>query len=254
MFSLLIMIAIVSVLLLTTMGISFYAYNKIKRKVQAFSNVAFGTDDIVKGLQQVEHECEITPKSVAAATGLYLPNITRDFPDFHYEEMKRRAENVLTSYLRGIDEENVSELSEGTSELQSKLQLKIDMLRDAGRSEHYQSIKIHRTEITSYSKAKGKCTVVFQSSVQYNYWAEQNGQVVEGSSEKLHQSRYNVELIYIQDRELVEKTEEIGLALNCPNCGGPLPKMGAVKCPYCDSPIVEFNIKTWNFSNVQEVK
>ena len=248
------LLIIALVLILIIMGISFYTYRKIKRKVEAFSDLAFGTRDIVEGLQKVERESEVTPKSVSAGTGIYLPRIARDFPEFNFDEMKRRAENVLTSYLRGVDEMDASLLAEGTEELRNRLRMEIDMLRDAGRREHYQNIMLHRTEITSYSKAKGKCTVVFQSSVQYNYWAEQNGQVVEGASEKLHQSRYNVELIYIQDRELVEKTEEIGLALNCPNCGGPLPKMGAVKCPYCDSPIVEFNIKTWNFSNVQEVK
>ena len=33
-----------------------------------------------------------TPKSVAGATSICLPRISADFPDFHYEEMKRRAE------------------------------------------------------------------------------------------------------------------------------------------------------------------
>lgn len=242
------------VLILIIMGIAYYAYRKIKRKVENFSSLAFGTKDIVKGFQQVERENEVTPKSVAAATSLYLPNITRDFPDFHYDEMKRRAENLLISFLRGIDEMNDSKLTEGTGELRSKLRLKIDMLQDAGKTEHYQNIKLHRTEITSYTKTKGKCSVVFQSSVQYNYWVEQYGQVIAGSSSKLHQSKYNVELIYIQDRAIVEKTEDIGIGMNCPNCGGPLPKMGASKCIYCDTPIMEFSIKAWNFSDVREVK
>ena len=73
-----------------------------------------------------------------------------------------------------------------------------------------------------------------------------------GSREKLEQSRYQVEMIYIQDRDIVENQTDSGLAMNCPNCGAPLPKLGAKECLYCDTPIMEFNIRIWNFSDVEE--
>lgn len=247
-------IIVILVLMLAVMGTGYYAYRRIKRKLSDFSSLAFGTSNILQGLQSVERESEITPKSVSAATSLYLPSIMKEFPDFHYDEMKRRAENVLTSFLRSVAEMDDSRLTEGTSELKSKLRLRIDMLRDAGKREHFQNIKIHRTEISAYRKAKGRCSIVFQTAVQYNYWAEQNGQVIEGARDKLRQSKYNVELIYIQDRDVVENSADSGMAMNCPNCGAPLPKLGAKKCAYCDSPVVEFNIRTWNFSDVQEVR
>lgn len=240
------------VLAFAVMGTGYYAYRRIRRKVQDFSTMAFGTADILQGLKSVERESEITPKSVSAATSLYLPSIMRDFPDFHYDEMKRRAENVLTSFLRSVDELDESRLTEGTNELRNKLKLKIDMLRDAGRREYFQNIKVHRTEISAYRKAKGRCSVVFQTAVQYNYWMEENARTTEGAKDKLRQSKYDVELLYIQDRELVENSEDAGLAMNCPNCGAPLPKLGAKICAYCDSPIVEFSIRTWNFGDVQE--
>ena len=242
------------VLILAVMGTGYYAYRRIRKKVRDFSLEALGTANILKGLKDVERESEITPKSVSAATSLYLPNIMRDFPDFHYDEMKRRAENVLTSYLRSVEEQNDANLTEGTNELKNKLKLRIDMLRDAGRKEHFQNIKIHRTEISSYRKTKGRCSVIFQTAVQYNYWLEQDGKVTEGARDKLRQSKYNVEMIYIQDRDIVENLEDAGIAMNCPNCGAPLPKLGAKKCAYCDSPVMEFSIRTWNFSDVQEVR
>ena len=247
-------IIVILVLALIVMGTGYYAYRRIRKKLRSFSNMAFGTANIMKGLQQIEKESEVTPKSVSAATSLYLPNIMRDFPDFHYDEMKRRAENVLISFLRSVDELDDSRLIEGTSELKNKLKLRIDMLRDAGRRENFRNIQIHRTEISSYRKAKGRCSVVFQTAVQYNYWAEAGGQVTDGARDRLRQSKYNVEVIYIQDRDIVENQKDSGLAMNCPNCGAPLPKLGAKKCAYCDSPIMEFNIKTWNFSDVQEVR
>lgn len=250
-------IIIILVLILTVMGIAYYAYRRIKKKIQTFSMQTFHTPDLMPTLMQAMQtsgeESDYTPKSVSAATSVYLPNIMKEFPDFHYDEMKRRAENVLTSYLRSLDELDASCLTEGTSELENKLKLQIGMLRDAGKNEHYQNVKIHRTEIYNYRKTKGRCSVIFQSSVQYNFWAQKGSQVTEGARDRLYQRKYNVELIYIQDREVVENFADSGMAMNCPNCGAPLPKLGAKKCAYCDSPVVEFNIRTWNFSDVQQV-
>ena len=51
----------------------------------------------------------------------------------------------------------------------------------------------------------------------------------------------------------MENLDDTGMALNCPNCGAPLNRLGAKVCEYCGTPIVEFNIKVWNFSDVEEV-
>ena len=53
-------------------------------------------------------------------------------------------------------------------------------------------------------------------------------------------------------QDMVENQEDAGLALNCPNCGAPLPGLGAKKCIYRDTPIVEYNLRIWNFSRVEE--
>lgn len=248
----LIAIIIILVLLLVLVGIIYFAYCRIRDKVRSFSRMAFGTSDIVEGFRQVEMESVTTPKSVSTATDLYLPSIMRDFPDFHYDEMKTRAENVLTSYLRSINNQNPKLLTEGTSELVDSLVLRIEMLRRQNQKEHFQNIKIHRTEINQYRKTKGRCSVVFQSSVEYINYVVENGKIVKGRNDQRKQARYNVEVIYIQDREVVENANDMGLAMNCPNCGAPLPKLGAKKCEYCDSPVVEFNIRTWNFASVKE--
>lgn len=244
---------IILVLILIILISCYIAYRKIRNKVREFSRMAFGTEDIREGFQNVEKEAEITPKSVSAATSLYLPQIMRDFPEFHLEEMKNRAENVLSSYLQCVDRKSLDDFAEGTtSELREKLRMKITDLDSEGVEQHYRNIRIHRTEIKSYRKLKGKCSIVFQSSVQYNYFKERDGKVIEGSRDKLKQSRYNVEMLYIQDVGLLENAEDMGLAMNCPNCGGPLPKLGAKTCMYCGSPILEFNTRIWNFSDVEE--
>ena len=115
----LIAIIIILVLLLTLAGIIYYAYCNIKKKMQETSQMLFGTDSMIEGMKQRELEMETTPKSVSSATNLYMPSIMRDFPEFHYDEMKSRAENVLTSYLQSISKQNGNKRTERTAQTAS---------------------------------------------------------------------------------------------------------------------------------------
>lgn len=244
---------IILVLALIVIGAGFAGFMVLRNKVRNFSKMLFGTSDIAEGVRSIELERELTPKSVSSATNLYLPRITKDFPDFHYEEMKTRAENVLISYLRSIDARNIDLLTEGMEELKDALSLRIQSVSNRDEKEHFEKIHIHRTEIHQYRKIKGRCSVVLQSAVEHIHYIEKDGKIVSGRNDRREQTRYNIEVVYIQDRDLVENISDAGLAMNCPNCGGPLPKLGAKKCMYCDSPIIEFNIRTWNFASVKEI-
>ncbi|MBQ8118162.1 MAG: hypothetical protein IJ147_08930 [Lachnospiraceae bacterium] len=252
MIGMIIVLVLILAIVLTIVISVYKAYRKVHDTVTSYSQAFFGTDNPIEGMKKAELESASTPKSVSSATNLYLPQIMKDFPEFHYDEMKTRAENVLTSYLQSIDNRNSSILTEGMSELRENLDLRIQMLKDQNMQEHFERIHIHRTEINQYRKNKGRCSVVLQSSVEYIHYREQNGQVTSGHTDMKEQARYNIELVYIQDRDFVENSADSGLALNCPNCGGPLPKLGAKKCIYCDTPIIEFNLRVWNFSSVKE--
>ena len=247
-------IIVILVLLLILAAIIYGAFVYIRDRVRTYSKCILGSPSVCEGIKNRQREVSATPKSVASATRLYLPSIMKDFPEFHYDEMKGRAENVLTSFLRSVDAQNNSILTEGTNELKDKLLMRIEALRREGKKEHFQNIRIHRTEIQQYRKVKGRCSVVFQSAVECKHYLEKDGKIIKGSNQLLEQSKYNVELIYIQDREQIEDLGDAGLALNCPNCGAPLSSLGAKTCEYCGTPIIEFNIKTWNFSDVKETK
>ena len=257
-----IFIIIILVLILVIIGLIFFAVykvmkkvRKVKRDVQSFSREFLGTSDIRQGLRQVENEYAITPKSVAGATNIFLPRITADFSDFHYEEMKRRAENVLLSYLSCISLRNAENLQDGNSELKHSLEHRINSLKANGKQEYFDEPRIHRTEIASYTKNGGRCTVTFQTSIQYkHYMMDMQGNRIAGSETVLEQSRYNTELIYIKDREIVEKDFDGLEGRNCPNCGAPLTHIGSKNCRYCGTPIVEYNIKVWTFSSIKELK
>lgn len=250
---LLIVLGVVCILVLAVAGCIFYMVRRAKNTVESYSRAIFGTTDPIAGMKKVELENANTPRSVASATQLYLPQIMRDFPEFHYEEMKGRANNVLLSYLMGIHENRAAALSEGLEELKESLHMYLERLDGKGEREFFENIRIHRTEISQYRKTKGRCSIVFQSAVEYIHYVVRDGELVRGQRDQKTQTRYNVEVVYIQDRDTVENLGNSGMGLNCPNCGAPLPGVGAKKCLYCDSPVVEFNIRTWNFSSVKEV-
>lgn len=227
----------------------------IRNKVRETSRALFGTSDITQAAKQMKQEYSATPKSVSAMTSLLLPKIVADFPDFQYDEMKERAENVLTSYLRAVDSHNPALLQDGSSELKNQLENHIQMLSTQDIQEHFTQIKIHRTEISSYRKSEGRCIITFQSAFECCHYTTDSinpSKIIEGSKQYKYQTKYNIDLIYIQNRDLVENELDHALGVNCPNCGAPLTSLGAKVCEYCGTPVIEINIHAWSFSNVED--
>lgn len=227
---------------------------QVTNSVKEVSKAVYGTDDIVEGFKRQQFEQSLTPRSVSNMSGVYLPKIQKDFPEFHYDEMRERAKNVLTSYLFSIDESDPSKLSEGNDELKNALIMHLQLLNDRHYEEHYERMKIHKCEISDYVKKDGRCTITFQAAIQYYYYITQGGDIKTGRKDQLKQSKYELELVYIQDRDFIKETGNSALGITCPNCAAPISNLGAKHCIYCGSPIVEFNIHAWSFSSVKEIK
>lgn len=241
------------IITLVVIGSIITAYVVIKRKLSSITKELYGTSSLHEANEKLKEEYATTPKSVSAMTSLYLPKIVRDFPDFIYSEMRSRSQNVLTQYLSAIDAENVSLMREGTNELRDKVKTRIAMLNNSGKHEHFENVRLHRTEICNYRKSSGRCVITFQTSCEYNtYVTNTSGNIVSGDKHLKHQSRYDIELAYIQDREIIEQTTDSGIGLKCPFCDAPLTNLGAKHCVYCGSPVQELNIKVWNFINITE--
>ena len=213
---------IVLLLILAILVLVFYGVSRVKR----FSRQLFGTDDIIQGVKKAQEDAASTPRSVSAMTRIALPQIVSDFPDFQYDEMKQRAENALTQISASVSE---------------------------GRREHFTQVKIHQTEIARYRKEAGRCIVTFQSAVEsFHYVTDEANVVVRGSDHTLEQSRYNVDLVYIQNRDLAKGNTDGALGVTCPNCGAPITNLGAKFCEYCGAGVVELNVHAWSFENIEE--
>jgi len=203
--------------------------------------------------QTVTESLEDQPKSVSGMTSLMLPRIIRDFPDFDYDEMRERTKLLLKAYLNAIDQSNVNVLTDAGDEVKQDVRNIIYDLTNNRQSRHFDSVKIHQIEIKNYNKTAGRCVITFELSVEYfDYTMDTAGNIVAGSKTSKRQTRYNIDLIYVQDREIVEQTGSNALGINCPNCGAPLKMLGAKTCQYCGTGIVDINLRAWVFNRVSE--
>lgn len=245
---------IVLILILAIIITVYCGIRYLQRKTREVSRALFGTSDITQAAKQMKQEYSTTPKSVSAMTSLLLPKIVSDFPDFQYDEMKERANNVLTGYLQAVTARNPALMKDGNTELKQQLEDYIQMLSNQDLREHFDQIKIHRTEICQYRKTAGRCIITFQTALECYHYITDTSSIKEGSKEYKYQTKYNTDLIYIQDRNLVENELDNALGVNCPNCGAPLSSLGAKFCEYCGTPVIEINIHAWSFSNIEEIR
>lgn len=224
----------------------------VKLKIEEMSRKLFGTKSIVDGMNKVANEVAKTPKSVSSMTKLMEPQIAKDFPEFVWDEFKHKAENMLMAALTAISTKDISQLPEDTSEaVRQQIRNTIENNEASEIEEHYDSIHIHQTEIANYKKVNGKCIITIQSAVQYYHYKEKAGKIICGEKDRLKQTKYNIELLYIQDSRLAGYDNTIGAT--CPNCGAPITNLGAKFCDYCGTGVIPINIKVWSLHNFAEV-
>lgn len=226
----------------------------IRSKIQKFSQAAFGTDSLTEGLNRQADELASVPKSVSGMTRLMEPQIVRDFPDFVWQEFRRRAENMLTLALLAISAENAGRLENASEEMRRQVENRILDNQAQHIRELYDNIRIHQTEIANYRKDHGKCVITIQSAVEYYHYKVSaqapEGRVVEGSRERKEQTKYNLELIYIQDADAAGGN---AVGTVCPHCGAPIRNLGNLKCEYCGAAVQLINRKVWSLHNFYEV-
>ena len=192
-----------------------------------------------------------TPKSVSAMTRLMEPQIMRDFPEFSWEEFKHKAENMLTSALLAISANNPERLTDASEDIKKQVANIIEDNRANNVGETYSDIEIHQTEIANYQKQNGKCVITIQSAVGYLYYKMQDGEVISGDRNRKTQTKYNIELVYVQNVE--ESKLDNAMGTTCPQCGAPVKTLGAKYCEYCGSGVIPLNIRVWSLHKFYEV-
>lgn len=227
------------------------AYYIISSKVKKFSRKVFGTDNLIQGINHQADLVAETPKSVNSMTRLMEPQIMRDFPEFVWEEFKHRAENMLKSALLAIDQQNLDKLVDADQEVRNQVENRINEAIANDYKETFENIHIHQTEIANYKKTSGKCVITIQSAIEYFHYKRRNDSIIEGTKDRKIQTKYNMELVYIQDASLADMGTAV--TANCPNCGAPIRTLGNKYCEFCGAGVTPINIKVWSLHNFSEV-
>ena len=240
----LLVIAVVGIAILTV-------YNRITQKLRSFSKALFGTTDFIEGWNRQADVLAETPKSVSSMTRIMEPQIMRDFPEFSWEEFKHKAENMLTSAFLAISANNPGSLVDASEDVKKQVINIIESNRLNGVGETYSDVEIHQTEIANYTKSDGKCVITIQSAVGYLHYKMRDGKVIAGDKNRKTQTKYNMELVYIQDSDLTTLDNAVGTT--CPNCGAPVKSLGHKFCEYCGLRITPVNVKVWSLHKFYEV-
>lgn len=229
----------------------------VKRKVRNFSRKMFGTDSLTEGWKRQEEELSMTPVSVSGMTRILEPQIQKDFPEFNWVQFKNKAEETLRLSLLAIASQSLEKMNQMAEEAEMsealKEQLKGRILQNQASKikEVYDRIRIHQTEIAKYEKKNGRCIITLQSAVEHIHYKEKEGTLLAGKKELLEQTKYNIELMYIQDESTANGNHGVGL--NCPNCGAPIKTLGTKRCEYCGSEVVPINMQVWSLQHFYEV-
>lgn len=249
---------IIAIVLLILAALIYYTVKKairyVKRTLHTVSRTAFNAASIMQGIEQSRNEQLSSKKSVSGMTRIYLPQIERDFPAFHYEACRQKAETLLKSIFLCLSSGDVQLLKHASDALKQQVSMQIEALRQQGIRAHYSDITIHQTEIAEYIKQNGRCVIVLQSAVGYVHYTTQNGTLVAGSKTAIQQEKYNIELHYVQNaEELADYAESRAIGLTCPNCGAPIEQLGQKACAYCGSGIIELNAYAWEFCRYEKI-
>ena len=177
----------------------------------------------------LDMESMATPRSVGGATELFLSQIQKDFPNFHYSEIKSGMNVFIAEYLDIIYRQN-SRFEE--SNVDDRLLTNIQLENIYAKPTY---IYLNGMSITGYNKSFDYATVTFNVSVGYNIGNQRY--------EKLYSVEYTFK---IMDGDMFSET------LICSHCGGALGNTAMTTCPYCDTRIIRDTIMSWKFSSIVE--
>lgn len=227
------MFFLLGVILLITfiLIVSFYLKWKIRN---IFGNISI--KDIMNTANELEED---TPKSVGSMDSIYLSNLQKDFPTLNINEMKKIAEKDLYTYFQAIEEKNKNLIISDT--VRKKVETKIKELKEDFLS--YSKFKIHRIVLNKYENKNSIATITIAISLEY--------QLKKKESISKVQDRYRLEYIYIVDSSKVSNKKKV-LGINCPNCGSPITALGAKKCSYCNSSIVDIVKRVWTLNSIEK--
>ncbi len=221
------------------------------RRAASLLGQFFGTAN----LKRIEADSRLsesnTPKSLSTMTGLLLPRIQRDFPEFSWPDARARCMDALRSSLLAVSERSVEPLNGESGRLLEQLRLRIEADRAAGERTIYREVTVHGAELAGYDLREGLAIVTVRLAAGFFEWRETDGgELLSGDTEYRRQTRFEMELVYLRD---ASEADAPGLGLTCPRCGAPVTSLGQKSCVYCGTGVIPVNDKVWSLGRIREI-
>ena len=248
----------IGAIVLVLFGLYLYLSNKLNDTIGR-DNMNLIKDRIKQGIKDGElfnGEFEADQKSISGMTDLLEDKIQRDFDDFHASELFNLNNTNLKSIFNALENKSISEIDENPTFDLIKANIYEQIQDMIGRDVEvfYDDVIINKNAIKSYDNKDGRAYIEVNTSLSYFYKTNNKKEI---SYEKFRkQTRYTTKYIYVYDSDLFDG-KSVTYAVNCPNCGAPVPTKGDTTCKFCGSHVggVDFNtinLKGWKLVSYKE--
>ena len=215
------------ILLIILAGAGLVALRYVVRAARKVGNLASTVTDVLK---KADYEAETTPKSLSSAEPLLMDRIRRDFPEYNPELIRQRVMKDARTFYESAQAGKCL-YTDGISD-QLKERLTSSLPPDVDRD-----IKVHKVALSAYDDASADRVLTFQAAVSFK-----------DSSNVTRQRRLILKYLAAWSTDTVTGVKKA----NCPNCGAPVPVVGAKVCRYCGTALKVWAGTQWLLTDVKE--
>ena len=214
-------------LIILLAGAGLVALRYVVRAARRVGNLASTVTDIVK---KADYEAETTPKSLSSAEPLLLDRIRRDFPEYNPELIRQRVVRDTKTFYESAKEGKCLYSDGVSNQLRERLtsMLPPDVAKD---------IRVHKVALSAYDDESEDRVLTFQAAASF-----------QDPAGITRQRRLILTYLAAWSTDTVTGVKRA----NCPNCGAPVPVVGAKICQYCGTALKVWAGTLWLLTDVRE--
>ena len=224
--------------------------NGIKNSIgeQNFKLLKDRLSEGIKNGELNEESFEPEHKSISGMTEILEAKIKRDFDDFSTSELFNLNNKNLKAIFNSLEDKSIANLENDSVYDLIKANVYETIQDMIGRNIEvaFDDVKINRNTLAAYSNKEGSAIIEVNTSLSYFY---KTNNKKEKSYEKYRkETRFKTKYILVYNAELFDG-KSVTYAVNCPNCGAPVPTKGDTTCKYCGSHVQGVNLDTINLKS-----
>ena len=181
-------------------------------------------------LKKADLEAETTPKSLSSAEPLLLDRIRRDFPEYNPELIRQRVMQDARTFYESARASKCLYADGISDQLRERLVtfLPPDVAGD---------IRVHKAALSAYDDTSRDRVLTFQAAASFK-----------DPAGTVRQRRLILKYLAAWSTDTMTGVKRA----NCPNCGAPVPTVGAKVCQYCGTALKVWAGTGWLLTDLRE--